>query len=72
MRPLVLIGVVLIAIGGFLLYQGGSFKTRDKLLEIGDVKVTATEKHTVPTWAAAVAIIAGLGLVIGGVTQKKA
>jgi hypothetical protein len=72
MRPLVLIGVVLIAIGGFLLYQGGTFKTRDKLLEVGDVKVTATDKHKVPTWVAGLALVAGLGLVIAGAAQRKA
>lgn len=72
MRPLVLIGVVLIAIGGFLLYQGGTFKTREKVLEIGDVKVTADEKHAVPTWVAGLALVAGLGLVVAGAAQKKA
>ncbi|HWA16220.1 MAG TPA: hypothetical protein VG817_07300 [Gemmatimonadales bacterium] len=72
MRPLVLIGVVLIAIGGFLLYQGGTFKTRDKLLEVGDLKVTTTDKHAVPTWVAGVALVAGLGLVVAGAAQRKA
>jgi hypothetical protein len=72
MRPLVLIGVVLIAIGGFLLYQGGTFKTRDKILEVGDVKVTATDKHVVPTWVAGLAVVAGLGLVVAGAAQRKA
>lgn len=72
MRPLVLIGVVLMAIGGFLLYQGGTFKTRDKILEVGDVKVTATDKHSVPTWVAGLALVAGLGLVLAGAAQRKA
>ncbi len=72
MRPLVLVGIVLAAIGGFLLYQGGSFTTRDKLVEIGDVKLTADKKHPIPTWAAGLAIVAGLGLVVAGAAQKKA
>ena len=72
MRPLVLIGVVLIAIGGFLLYQGGSFTTREKILEVGDVKLTAPEKHAVPTWAAGLAVVVGLGLVVAGAAQRKA
>lgn len=72
MRPLVLIGVILIAIGGFLLYQGGSFTTQKKLVEVGDVKLTAPEKHAVPTWAAGLAVVAGLGLVVAGAAQRKA
>jgi hypothetical protein len=72
MRPLVIVGIIFIAIGGFLLYQGGTFKTRDKLLEVGDLKVTATDKHTVPTWVAGLALVAGLGLVVAGAAQRKA
>ena len=72
MRPFVLIGVVLIAIGAFLMYQGGTFKTKDKILEVGDVAITADKKHSVPTWAAGLAIVAGLGLVVAGAAQRKA
>ena len=66
MRPLMLIGIVLIAIGGFLFYQGGSFTTQKKVLEVGDVKVTAPEEHSVPTWAAGAAVVVGLGLIVAG------
>lgn len=72
MRPFVLIGIVLIAIGGLLLFRGGTFTTRDKILEVGDVKVTASEEHSVPTWVAGLALVVGLGLVVAGAVQRKA
>jgi len=71
MRPLVLIGIVLIAIGGFLLYNGGSFTTQKKLVEIGDVKITAPEEHSLPKWGAGIAVLAGLGLVVAGMQGRR-
>lgn len=66
MRPFVLIGIVLIAVGGFLFYNGGSFSTRKQVLEVGSVKVTASEEHHAPKWVAAVVALVGLGLVAAG------
>lgn len=71
MRSLLLIGIVLIGLGGVLLYQGGTFTTRKKLVEIGDVKVTAPDNHSVPTWAAGAAVVLGLGLVIAGAQRRS-
>ncbi len=71
MRPQMLIGVLLIALGGFLFYNGGSFTTQKKLVEIGDLKVTAPEEHALPKWAGAVAVLAGLGLVVVGAQSQR-
>ncbi len=70
MRPLVLIGIIVAIIGGIVMYNGGSFTTRKKLVEIGDVKITGPEEHSIPQWAAGVAILAGLGLVVVG-SQRR-
>lgn len=69
MRPLVLIGIALIAVGGYLFYNGGSFSTRKQVLEVGSVKVTAREEHQAPRWIAAVVAVIGLGLVVGGAAR---
>ena len=71
MRPNILIGIVLVVIGAFLFYRGGSFTTQKKVLEVGDVKVTAPDEHSVPNWIAPVAVIAGFGLIIFGGMQKR-
>jgi hypothetical protein len=62
---------VLVIIGGVLFYQGGSFTTQKKLVEIGDVKVTAPDEHSIPQWAAGAAVVVGLGLVVAGAAQRR-
>ena len=70
MRPLVLIGIIVAIIGGIVFYNGGNFTTREKLVQIGDVSITGPERHAIPKWAAGVAILAGLGLVVVG-SQRR-
>lgn len=72
MRPNVLIGIVLVVIGGFLFFRGGSFTTQKEVLKVGDVKVTAPDEHSVPNWVPPLAVIAGFGVIIFGGMQKKA
>ena len=69
MRPFVFVGLLLIALGGVLFYRG-SITTRKKVLEVGDVKVTAPDKHSVPPWAAGAVVIVGLGLVVAGMPRS--
>ena len=71
MRPYVLLGVVLAVIGGFLFFRGGSFSTRKDVIDIGDVKVTASDEHAAPNWLAPVLVVTGLGLVVFGSMQKQ-
>ena len=64
-------GIVLLGLGGFVLLRGANFTTRRDVLEVGDVKITASESRTIPPWAGGVALVAGLALVAVGV-QKRA
>jgi drug/metabolite transporter (DMT)-like permease len=70
MRPTGIAGIVLILLGAFVLL-GGSFTTKREVLRIGDVKVSADEKRTIPGWAGALAIVAGVVLVVTG-SKKRA
>ena len=71
MRPLSLAGIALICVGAFLLIRGGTFTTRRDVLEVGDVKLTANEKQTIPPWVGGVAIIAGVVVVAAGMRQRR-
>jgi uncharacterized membrane protein len=71
MRPLSLVGILLIGIGAFLLIRGGTFTSRRDVLEVGDVKLTANEKQTIPPWVGGVAIIAGVVVVAAGMRQRS-
>jgi hypothetical protein len=70
MRPQALIGVILIVIGAFVVFRGVSYKSRDEVLKVGDVKASVEQKRAVPTWAGGVAIVAGLVLLAGGMKRR--
>ena len=65
MRPLSLIGIVLLALGAFIIFRGASYKSRDEVLKVGDLKASVEEKHAVPTWVGGAAIVAGVVLLVG-------
>ncbi len=71
MRPLVLIGVLILGLGAFVLVRGGTFTTQREVVSVGSLEITADEQQTIPTWLGGVAVVAGLVL-IGVGAQKKA
>lgn len=69
MKPLALVGVLLIALGVIgLIVENVSFTERKTVLDVGPLKVQADEQKVVPipTIAGVVAIALGLGLVFMG------
>ena len=74
MKPLVLAGVVLIALGVIALAVDNiSFTERKTVVDVGPLKITADEQKTIPipTIAGVAAIIVGLGLCLMS-TRKSA
>ena len=62
-----LAGIVLIVLGVLALaYQGIRYTTREKLVDIGPLKVTASEKKTIPLppVVGGLALVAGIALVL--------
>ena len=51
MRPQALVGIILLVIGAFILFRGMSYKSKDEVLKVGDLKASVEQKHAVPTWA---------------------
>jgi uncharacterized membrane protein len=70
MRPLTLVGILLLALGAFILFQGMSYKSKDQVLKVGDLKASVTEKHAVPTWVGGLAVVAGVVLIAGGMKRR--
>ena len=69
MRPLVVFGAVLIAIGiAGLAIDNISFTERKTVIDAGPLKVTADQQRTVPipTIAGVVAIVVGAGMILFG------
>ncbi len=69
MKPIVLVGVVLIVLGIAGLFIGRVSWTETKpVVRLGPLQVNSQEDHTVwiPTLAGVVAVLAGVGLVFAG------
>jgi hypothetical protein len=70
MRPNLIAGIALIILSVFLLVRGGSFTTQKDVVKVGDVKLTADEKQSIPPWVAYLGIAAGAGLLLAGVRKR--
>ena len=69
MKPVAILGIVLIVLGiGALAYQGFSYTTREKVLDLGPLQATAERTKTVPLppIVGIVAVVAGVALVMAG------
>ena len=67
MNPKTIIGVILIIVGVVALsYQGFSYTTREKAIDLGPLQVIAEEKHTVPIppILGGIALVVGIGLLV--------
>lgn len=69
MRPLMIFGILLIAIGiAGLVIDNISFTEKRVVVDAGPIKVTADQQRTIPipSIAGVIAIIAGVGMIFYG------
>jgi Na+-transporting methylmalonyl-CoA/oxaloacetate decarboxylase gamma subunit len=69
MKPAVFIGIVLIVLSILsFAYQGITYTTREKVLDIGPIEATAEKQKTIPLppVLGAIALIGGVALVVIG------
>jgi len=69
MKPMAILGVLLIAIGiAGLAIDNISFTERKTIVDAGPLKITADEQRTIPipTIAGIIAVVAGAGLLFMG------
>ena len=43
MRPLSLVGILLLAVGAFILFRGATYKDRDELLRVAELKASVEQ-----------------------------
>ncbi len=70
MRPSFLIGVILLVLGGFVLFRGLSYTSKREVVKVGELRASVDEQHTVPAWVGGLALAAGLGLIVIGVSKR--
>jgi hypothetical protein len=70
MRPISIVGLLLVLLGAFILFRGLSYKSKDEVLKVGDLKASVEEKHAVPAWVGGLAIVAGVVMLAGGMKRR--
>ncbi len=69
MKPMTLVGILLIVLGGMALaYQGFTYTHQEKILDVGPIHATA-EKHdriSIPPILGALALAGGIALMVFG------
>ena len=69
MKPAMMIGILLIALGGLALaYQGFSYTHQEKVLDVGPIHATANEREhvSIPPILGGLALVGGILLVVAG------
>jgi hypothetical protein len=67
MRPLAVVGIILIVLGAIALaYQGITYTSKEKVVDLGPLKVEAEKEKTIPLppVLGGVAIVAGVVLLV--------
>ena len=74
MKPIMIIGIVLIVLGVAALgYQGITYTSREKIIDIGPIQATQDTKKTIPLSpiVGGVALVGGIVLVVMGSGARK-
>jgi hypothetical protein len=73
MKPKLIIGIILIVLGiAAFAYQGITYTTREKVVDIGPIQVTSEKTKTlpIPPVVGAIALVGGIVLLVVG-TKKS-
>jgi hypothetical protein len=71
MRPATLAGLVLLAVGGFILFQGLSYTADRSVIKVGEFEASLEERRAVPAWAGGVVAAVGLVLLVAGSRRRE-
>jgi hypothetical protein len=70
MRVTLIAGVLLAALGGFIVVKGISYTREESVLKLGELEAKVKQKRDVPEWVGGIALGAGLVLIIVGLKQR--
>jgi len=69
-RPLIIAGILVAALGAFMLLREASFTSRRDMGPMGNTTVMANERQSIAPWAGGVALLVGLGLIVAGARKR--
>jgi hypothetical protein len=71
MKAGVIVGIILVALGIYVVAGQASYKSDREVLKIGGLEASVKESHVVPPWTGAIAIAVGGVLIFAGLRGKR-
>jgi len=71
MKPQLVVGILLLALGAFIVFRGLNYGSQRSVIQVGDVRASVDAQRTIPTWVGGVAIIGGALLVGAGLQRRS-
>lgn len=70
MRAMAISGLILIALGLWVIVRPPSYSSEQSVIKLGDIEAKMQREHTVPEWVGGLALGAGLVLVVVGLKKR--
>lgn len=68
---LIVIGIIVLAIGIWIIAGDASYPSTDTIVKIGDAELNATTDEHIPPWIGISGIVVGGLLLLGGILRKR-
>jgi hypothetical protein len=68
---LIVVGVILLAVGIWVVVGHGSYTDTSTVAQIGSAKLTATHDRAIPSWVGIIGIVLGGLLAVGGIARRN-
>lgn len=69
MKPMVIVGALIVAAGLYVLLNGASFTKDSTVLKAGPLEAHMEKKEPIPPWAGGIAVVVGIGFI--GLGMRK-
>ena len=67
----IILGLLLIGLGTWVVSGHASYKTKRQMFEVGDVKASVTEMHTIPEWVGYASLAGGVALLLVAAGRRR-
>ena len=68
---LILLGILLIALGMWVVAGRTVYKTKREVFQIDELKAAVTEEHTLPDWAGYASAAGGVALLVAAAARRR-